>query len=100
MSRLKIIRETKAESAARGLYGDLARRGAVAPASNCPVEQSAAFIRLCLSQSCGKCVPCRVGLRQLAAILDRVLNGQGREGDLTRGDIESMLDDSADTKED
>ena len=53
MSRLAIIRETKAESAARELYGDLARRGAVAPASNCPVEQSAAFVKLCLSQSCG-----------------------------------------------
>lgn len=97
MSRSAIIRETKAESAARGLYGDLARRGAVAPVSSCPVEHSAAFVKLCLSQSCGKCVPCRVGLRQLAAILDRILNGQGREDDLAQmEDLAAVIADSAD----
>ena len=97
MSRLKIIKETKAESAARGLYGDLARRGAVAPAGNCPVEQSAAFVKLCLSQSCGKCVPCRVGLRQLATILDRVLDGRGREEDLAQlENLATVIADSAD----
>ena len=97
MSRLAIIRETKAESAARELYDGLARRGAVAPVSNCPVEQSVAFVRLCLSQSCGKCVPCRVGLRQLAAILDRVLDGQGGEEDLARLEsLAAVIADSAD----
>ena len=97
MSRLSIMKETGAESAARGLYDGLARRGAVAPAGNCPVEQSAAFVKLCLSQSCGKCVPCRVGLRQLAAILDRVLDGQGRGEDLARLEsLAAVIADSAD----
>lgn len=97
MSRLAIIRETKAESAARGLYDGLARRRAVAPVSNCPVEQSAAFVKLCLSQSCGKCVPCRVGLRQLASILDRVLDGQGQEDDLAQLEsLATVIADSAD----
>ena len=97
MSRSAIIRETKAESAARGLYDGLARRGAVAPVSNCPVEQSAAFVKLCLSQSCGKCVPCRVGLRQLSAILDSILDGQGREDDLVRLEsLAAVIADSAD----
>lgn len=81
----------------RGLYGDLARRGAVAPASNCPVEQSAAFVKLCLSQSCGKCVPCRIGLRQLAGILDRILDGQGKEEDLAQLEaLAATIADSAD----
>ena len=97
MSRASIIRETGAESAARGLYDGLARRGAVAPVGNCPVEHSAAFVKLCLAQSCGKCVPCRVGLRQLAAILDRVLDGQGREEDLARLEgLAAAVADSAD----
>ncbi len=97
MNRLDIIREGSAETAIRGLYDDLARRGAVAPASNCPVEQAAAFVKLCLSQSCGKCVPCRVGLRQLSAILDRILDGQGTAGDLTLlRSLASAIADSAD----
>ena len=38
-----------------------------------------AFIKMCLAQSCGKCVPCRVGLRQLARLFDNVLDGEATE---------------------
>ena len=31
------------------------------------------FLRFCHAQSCGKCVPCRVGLGQLAVLIERVL---------------------------
>ena len=34
---------------------------------------------MCLAQSCGKCVPCRVGLRQLARLFDNVLDGEANE---------------------
>ena len=34
---------------------------------------------MCLAQSCGKCVPCRVGLRQLARLFDNVLDGEATE---------------------
>ena len=97
MNRLEIIRETKAEGAVRNLYGDLARRGTVAPVSNCPVEQSSAFVKLCLSQSCGKCVPCRIGLKQLSAILDRILDGKGKTDDLAQLEqLAASIADSAD----
>ena len=33
------------------------------------------FLRLCHAQSCGKCVPCRIGLGQLAMLLEQVLSG-------------------------
>ncbi len=33
-------------------------------------------------ESCGKCTPCRVGSRQLADILDRIVAGEGRAGDI------------------
>jgi len=35
--------------------------------------------KMCLAQSCGKCVPCRVGLRQLARLFDNVLDGEATE---------------------
>jgi bidirectional [NiFe] hydrogenase diaphorase subunit len=42
------------------------------------------FIDFCVDESCGKCVPCRVGAFQIRAILDRMLQGQGTEEDLKK----------------
>lgn len=36
---------------------------------------ASAFLRLCHAQTCGKCVPCRVGLAQLQKLIDSVLDG-------------------------
>ena len=58
------------------LHKVLDRRLAVAPSGNCPVELSGAFLRLCLAESCGKCVPCRVGLNKLSELIDKVLDGE------------------------
>lgn len=97
MNRLEIIRPSGAEQKVSSLYSDLARRGAVAPAGNCPVEQSAAFLTLCVSQSCGKCVPCRVGLHQMSLILNRILEGEGKMEDLdTLERLARAIRDSAD----
>ena len=72
----------QAEQTVSGLYQDLERRIAVAPSGNCPVELTGAFLRLCLAQSCGKCVPCRVGLNKMSEIIDKILDGKGTEDDL------------------
>jgi len=40
----------------------------------CPVDMSLNFLRLCHAQTCGKCVPCRVGLGQLATLIEQVLD--------------------------
>ena len=82
MSRLMIQTPGKAERTVEGLYHDLERRIAVAPSGNCPVELTGAFLRLCLAQSCGKCVPCRVGLVKMSEIIDKILNGDATEDDL------------------
>ena len=42
------------------------------------------FIDFCVDESCGKCVPCRVGTVQIRALLDKLLDGQGEVGDLER----------------
>jgi len=40
------------------------------------------FIEFLTDESCGKCVPCREGLRQMLKILTNITEGKGREGDI------------------
>ena len=77
MSRLEVTATAKAERTVRGLYDSLSRRISSSPVGNCPVELTAAFLKLCLAQSCGKCVPCRVGLDRLSALVDGLLDDEG-----------------------
>jgi NADH:ubiquinone oxidoreductase subunit F (NADH-binding)/(2Fe-2S) ferredoxin/Pyruvate/2-oxoacid:ferredoxin oxidoreductase delta subunit len=48
----------------------------------CMVDVAKYFINFLTDESCGKCVPCREGLRQMHAILTRITEGKGREGDI------------------
>jgi len=82
LSRLSITPWENAQRTVDDLYADMERRISSAPCGTCPVELTSAFLKLCLAQSCGKCVPCRIGLDRLADLLDRLLEGQGSEADL------------------
>ena len=64
------------------LYATLGRRRGASPFGSCPVNLTASFVELCLAQSCGKCVPCRVGLDRLRALLEKVLDKRGTMADL------------------
>jgi len=48
----------------------------------CMVDVARYFTSFLADESCGKCVPCREGLRQMHGILARICEGGGREGDL------------------
>ena len=48
----------------------------------CMVDTARYYVNFLAHESCGKCVPCREGLRQMLAILNRITAGQGREGDI------------------
>ncbi len=48
----------------------------------CMVDVARYFIDFLTDESCGKCLPCREGLRQMHKILNRITKGQGEEGDL------------------
>ncbi|MEW6034668.1 MAG: NADH-quinone oxidoreductase subunit NuoF [Chloroflexota bacterium] len=48
----------------------------------CMVDVARYFLRFLGEESCGKCVPCREGIRQMIKILDRVCQGEGRAGDV------------------
>lgn len=80
--RQQIIHDSKSQEKVRELYGDLKRRLFSGTGSNCPVEELQSFVSLCLTESCGKCVPCRIGLRQIVMILERILGGKGEPEDL------------------
>jgi len=48
----------------------------------CMVDMAKYFISFLQEESCGKCIPCREGLRCMLAILERITKGNGKEGDI------------------
>ncbi|MDR2391826.1 MAG: NADH-quinone oxidoreductase subunit NuoF [Planctomycetota bacterium] len=48
----------------------------------CMVELARFFMNFTQNESCGKCIPCREGTRRMLEILERVVAGEGREGDV------------------
>ena len=83
MSRLVIPTNSEAQNVVEGLYKDLERRIIASPPGLCPVDLTAAFLKMCHAQTCGKCVPCRIGLAQLSNLLEDILNGKGTMKHLT-----------------
>jgi NADH-quinone oxidoreductase subunit F len=73
-------------------YESLARVGSIVGSGgmivldedDCMVNVARYFVQFTQSESCGKCVPCRVGTKRLLEILDRITRGEGREGDIER----------------
>ena len=75
MSRLEFYSTSGSQAVVESLYRDLEHRIVASPPGLCPVDLAASFLKLCHAQTCGKCVPCRVGLRQLELLLEDVLHG-------------------------
>jgi NADH-quinone oxidoreductase subunit F len=50
----------------------------------CMVDVARFFIEFVQEESCGKCVPCRVGTKRMLEILTRICDGQGRMEDIDR----------------
>jgi NADH-quinone oxidoreductase subunit F len=48
----------------------------------CMVDVARYFLQFLSDESCGKCVPCREGLRQMTRILEKITAGRGEEGDI------------------
>lgn len=75
MSRLEFYSTSGSQAVVESLYRDLEHRIVASPPGLCPVDLAGSFLKLCHAQTCGKCVPCRIGLRQLQLLIDDVLNG-------------------------
>ena len=80
MSRLELPTPSKAQLVVEGLYKDLERRIEASPPGLCPVDISNTRSSVCHAQTCGKCVPCRIGLLQLKHLITDVLNGKAYNG--------------------
>ena len=57
----------------------------------CMVEVARFFMHFTQNESCGKCVPCREGTKRMLEILERIVSGNGVEGDI------ELLEELADT---
>jgi NADH-quinone oxidoreductase subunit F len=54
----------------------------VMDSNTCMVEVARFFMNFTQNESCGKCVPCREGTKRMLAILERIVAGEGRDGDI------------------
>jgi NADH:ubiquinone oxidoreductase subunit F (NADH-binding)/(2Fe-2S) ferredoxin/ferredoxin len=50
--------------------------------TTCMVDVARYFLSFTQQESCGKCIPCRMGTLQMLRILDKIREGRGEEGDL------------------
>ena len=50
--------------------------------STCMVDSARFFTNFCVDESCGKCVPCRIGLTVMLRKLEDIVGGRGQEGDV------------------
>lgn len=82
MSRLELESPSRAKIVIDDIYENLKKRIESSPPGLCPVDTTRAFIEMCHAQTCGKCIPCRVGLQQLKNLLTDVLNGKANMGTL------------------
>ena len=49
---------------------------------NCMVDVARYFLDFLADESCGKCTPCREGIKNMLEVLNRICHGEGREGDI------------------
>ncbi len=50
--------------------------------TTCMVDMAKFFLSFTQNESCGKCVPCRIGTKRMLEILTRITDGRGRKGDI------------------
>ena len=72
MSKLSVVPKTSADTKNAAVMDEFTRRLAATPAGMCPVALQATLAQVGASQTCGKCVPCRDGLPQLARMLGKI----------------------------
>ena len=72
--RLELENLTREQKALSSIYRNATRRIAASPSGICPIDMTVSILKLYHTQSCGKCVPCRVGIGQVILMLERILN--------------------------
>jgi NADH-quinone oxidoreductase subunit F len=88
-SSMPILDVAKTQEAIIG-YEEMMASGSMVGSGGCMVlNDTTDIVKFCwrtavfyMNESCGKCTPCREGTRWMVQILERIVNGQGREGDV------------------
>ena len=97
MNRLELKTPLQLETTLEQLHAGMQRRLAASPPGLCPVETALNYLVLSRSQSCGKCVPCRIGLATMAELLEKLLDGEGNADTIrTLEDTATAIADTAD----
>ncbi len=77
------FRPSSSADANIGSYAEsFVRRVQAMPPGTCPVVVAHSLVNTCADQTCGKCVPCREGLPQLALMLERIMNCEASQQEL------------------
>ena len=81
-NRLQLKTEPPGSKTNNDLYASLRRRVFSGERNVSPLELSEIFLKLAQSQSCGKCVPCRIGISKIILLLEKLRKGQGTAADI------------------
>ncbi len=74
MSRLTVMTDDRVSSTTKVMVQEFQQRVVASPPGVCPVDLQLSFLKVCHAQTCGKCIPCRVGLGRLEELLEDVMN--------------------------
>ena len=97
MTKLSIAPRAKDDARIGGFLDRQKRRVDAMPPGMCPIAQQLALLREGALQTCGKCVPCRDGLPQLAAMLERIVDCTADASELDRiRELAVMVRDTSD----
>ena len=76
MARMHVMEQSESQAIMSSMHEMLGKRLSVSSLAPCPVEFTASYVAMCATQSCGKCTPCRNGLRMLRHLFNDVLNNR------------------------
>ena len=97
MAKLKVLPTSNTDTQLGEYVDRFARRVEALPPGSCPVTVQVSLLEAGCQQTCGKCVPCRDGLPQLAAMLRSVAACEaGQETLAGAKDLAAMIRDTAD----
>ena len=97
MSKRYLASDNSADMKIKSFLSRFADTVSIYPPGSCPIAVQLSLLQAARSQTCGKCVPCRDGLRQLESMLTDILTGKGTEESLAEmQELAEMIRQSAD----
>ena len=90
MSKLRVVPRVTTDTKIGGVLDEFVRRVSTTPTGMCPVALQLSMVQASAAQTCGKCIPCRDGLPQLAKLLERIAACEADATDATLEQARSL----------